>query len=60
MLSRAATDVRVGITGRARPGVVVGAQAIKFAVKDARATKDVNFILNVITLREEPLELDAV
>jgi hypothetical protein len=37
-----------------------GAQAIKFAVKDARGTKDVDFILNVIALRAEPLQLSAV
>lgn len=40
--------------------VVAGAQAIKFAVQDARGTKDVDFILNVIALRAEPLELSAV
>jgi hypothetical protein len=40
--------------------VIAGAQAIKFAVKDARGTKDVDFILNVIALRAEPLQLDAV
>ncbi len=40
--------------------VVVGAQAIKFAVKDARGTKDVDFILDVIALRAEPLQLNDV
>jgi len=40
--------------------VIAGAQAIKFTVKDARGTKDVDFILNVIALRTEPLQLDAV
>ncbi len=40
--------------------VVAGAQAIKFAVKDARGTKDVDFILNVIALRREPVQVDAV
>jgi len=40
--------------------VVVGAQAIKFAVKDARGTKDVDFVLNVIALRREHLQLDGV
>ena len=40
--------------------VIAGAQAIKFAVQDARSTKDVDFILNVIALRAEPLQLDAV
>jgi hypothetical protein len=39
--------------------VIAGAQAIKFAVKDARGTKDVDFILNVIALRAESLQLDA-
>jgi hypothetical protein len=39
--------------------VIAGAQAIKFAVKDARGTKDVDFILNVIALRTEPLQPEA-
>jgi len=34
--------------------VVAGAQAMKFAVQKARGTKDVDFILNVIALRNEP------
>jgi hypothetical protein len=33
--------------------VIAGAQAIKFAVQDARGTKDVDFILNVIALRAD-------
>jgi hypothetical protein len=40
--------------------VIAGAQAIKFAVRDARGTKDVDFILDVIALRTQPLQLDAV
>jgi len=44
----------------AKDFVIAGAQAIKFAVKDARGTKDVDFILNVIALRVEPLQLEAV
>lgn len=40
--------------------VVAGVQAIKFVVKDARGTKDVDFILDVIALRAEPLQLNAV
>jgi hypothetical protein len=44
----------------AKDFVIAGAQAIKFAVKDARGTKDVDFILNVIALRAEPLQLEAV
>ena len=39
--------------------VIAGAQAIKFAVKDARGTKDVDFILDVIALRAEPLQLSV-
>jgi hypothetical protein len=35
----------------AKDFVIAGAQAIKFTVKDARGTKDVDFILNVIALR---------
>ncbi len=40
--------------------VVAGAQAIKFAVPNARGTKDVDFILNVIALREESVSLEGV
>jgi hypothetical protein len=40
--------------------VIAGAQAIKFSVENARGTKDVDFILNVMALRTEPLQLDAV
>jgi len=40
--------------------VIAGAQAIKFAVKDARGTKDVDFVLNVIALRAESVQLDTV
>jgi len=40
--------------------VIAGAQAIKFAVHDARGTKDVDFILNVIALRAEPVQLNGV
>lgn len=40
--------------------VIAGAQAIKFGVKDARGTKDVDFILDVIALRAEPILLNAV
>src|SRR5437763_13713343 len=40
--------------------VIAGAQAIKFAVKAARGTKAVDFILNVLALRAEPLQLDAM
>jgi len=43
----------------AKDFVIAGAQAIKFAVKNARGTKDVDFILNVIALRAEPLQLEA-
>ena len=35
-------------------------KAIKFAVKEAQGSKDVDFILNVIALRAEPLRLEAV
>lgn len=40
--------------------VVAGAQAIKFAVPNARGTKDVDFILNVIALREESVSVEGV
>ena len=40
--------------------ILAGAPATKFAVKEARGTKDVNFILNVIALGAEPLRLEAV
>jgi hypothetical protein len=40
--------------------IVAGAQAMKFAVAQARATKDVDFVLNVVALRKEPLQLAHV
>ncbi len=40
--------------------VVAGAQALKFAVEKARTTKDVDFVLNVLALRKEPLQLAPV
>jgi len=40
--------------------VVAGAQAIKFSVENARGTKDIDFLLNVIALRKEPLHLAKV
>ncbi len=40
--------------------VVAGAQAMKFAVEKARATKDVDFVLNVLALRKEHLQLAQV
>ncbi len=33
---------------------------MKFTVEKARGTKDVDFILNVIALRKEPLQLTQV
>ncbi len=35
-------------------------RAMKFTVEKARGTKDVDFILNVIALRKEPLQLTQV
>jgi hypothetical protein len=40
--------------------VVAGAQAMKFAVAKARGTKDIDFILDVIALRKDPLQLAKV
>jgi hypothetical protein len=40
--------------------VVAGAQAMKFTVKKARTTKDIDFLLNVVALRKEPLQLATV
>lgn len=40
--------------------VIAGAQAMKFTVKKARGTKDVDFILDVVALRKEPLQLAKV
>jgi hypothetical protein len=37
--------------------VVAGAQAMKFAVAETRATKNVDFVLNVLALREQPVPL---
>ena len=39
---------------------VAGAQAMKFAVQKARGTKDVDFLLNVIALRKEGVQLAKV
>lgn len=39
--------------------VVSGAQAMKFMVERARATKDIDFVLDVVKLRGEPLSLGA-
>ena len=40
--------------------VVAGAQAMKFVVEKARATKDVDFLLNVLALRKEPRQLAQI
>jgi Nucleotidyl transferase AbiEii toxin, Type IV TA system len=40
--------------------VVAGAQAMKFLVDKARGTKDVDFLLNVLALRKEPLQLAPI
>jgi hypothetical protein len=40
--------------------VVAGAQAMKFVVDKARGTKDVDFLLNVLALRKEPLQLAPI
>ncbi len=37
--------------------VVAGAQAMKFVVEQARATKDIDFVLDVVKLRGEPISL---
>ncbi len=39
--------------------VVAGAQAMKFMVEQARATKDIDIVLDVVKLRGEPLQLGA-
>jgi hypothetical protein len=40
--------------------VVAGAQAVKFAVEKTRATKDVDFLLKVLALRDEPVRVAQV
>jgi hypothetical protein len=40
--------------------VIAGAQAMKFMVEKARGTKDVDFLLNVLALREGSIELAKV
>ncbi len=40
--------------------VVAGAQAMKFVVDNARGTKDVDFLLNVLALRKEPVQLAPI
>jgi len=37
--------------------VVVGAQAMKFVLEKARATKDIDFVLDVVGLRGEPVSI---
>jgi hypothetical protein len=39
--------------------VLVGGQALKFAVPDARATKDFDFVLDVVALRQSPIPVAA-
>jgi hypothetical protein len=39
--------------------VIVGAQAMKFMLAKARATKDIDFVLDVVRLRAEPRSLAA-
>ena len=39
--------------------VVAGAQAMKFMMDRARATKDIDFVLDVVRLRVEPLSLST-
>jgi hypothetical protein len=39
--------------------VLVGGQALKFAVPNARATKDFDFVLDVVAIRHNPLSLAA-
>lgn len=40
--------------------VVAGAQAMKFAVEEARGTKDFDFLLDVVALRREQLRLAQI
>jgi hypothetical protein len=40
--------------------VVAGAQAMKFVVDKARGTKDVDFLLDVLALRKEPVQLAPI
>ena len=40
--------------------VIAGAQAMKFVIREARATKDIDLILDVVRLRAEPLQLGKV
>jgi hypothetical protein len=40
--------------------VVTGAQAMKFVVDKARGMKEVGFLLNVLALRKEPVQLAPI
>src|SRR5262245_30184271 len=40
--------------------VVAGAQAMKFMVERTRATKDIDFVLDVVKLRGEPISLGTL
>jgi hypothetical protein len=53
-------ELLAALGGTADDFVVAGAQAMKFSVAKVRGTKDVDFILNVVALRREPLQLAKV
>jgi hypothetical protein len=40
--------------------ILAGAQAMKFIVTGARGTKDADFLLNIIALRDEPVQLAEI
>lgn len=55
--SGATANLRPGLLQALRPiaddFVVAGAQAMKFMLRQARATKDIDFVLDVVALRGE-------
>jgi len=53
-------ELMAALGSAANDFILAGAQAMKFTVAGARGTKDVDFLLNVIALRDEPLQLGTI
>jgi len=53
-------ELMAALGSAANDFILAGAQAMKFTVAGARGTKDVDFLLDVIALRDEPLQLGTI
>jgi hypothetical protein len=53
-------ELMAALGSTANDFILAGAQAMKFTVAGARGTKDVDFLLNVIALRDEALQLGTI